>query len=240
MRAFLEKMGNEWLDDFVYMSKFKFMDLGVDVIAFDGDDLNTLFKHRPSKNDVLIGSVEVTTKFFEYLEVDVPSYLGYPEELKSYLLRDIKTCKYSELSDSYPYFVKPKDGVKLFTGSLVANSTQRSYLEEYSDIDFLVSDPIDFVSEWRCFVHKGELKGIQYYLGDYCNYPNTDKIKEMISKYKESPVSYTLDVGVVKSGETALVEVNDMWAIGSYGFDAKTYVRMSIDRFMEIYKNTYK
>ena len=60
----------------------------------------------------------------------------------------------------------------------------------------------------------------------------------MISKYTESPVSYTLDVGVIKSGETALVEVNDMWAIGSYGFDAKTYVRMSIDRFMEIYKNT--
>jgi len=41
-------------------------------------------------------------------------------------------------------------------------------------------------------------------------------------EYKESPVAYTLDVGV-NNGQTSLVEVNDMWAIGSYGFDSKIY-----------------
>jgi hypothetical protein len=61
----------------------------------------------------------------------------------------------------------------------------------------------------------------------------------MIQKYyDESPVSYTLDVGLIQVGkglyETILIEINDFWAIGGYGLDGRTYVRMLIDRFQQI------
>jgi hypothetical protein len=59
----------------------------------------------------------------------------------------------------------------------------------------------------------------------------------MIKDYKSANVAYTLDVGITDDGSTKLVEVNDMWAIGSYGFNAKDYVRMTIDRFQEIYQS---
>jgi hypothetical protein len=241
MRALLEKNElKEWIDDFVYMSKSKFMDLGVEVIAFNGDNLKTLEALNPSKNDILIGSVEATERFFNLIGVPVPNYIGYPESLKKYLHRNIETMKFSELDGkTFPYFVKPKNGVKAFTGSLVQNETQKSFLVSFdnviSDTELYVSDPINFITEYRCFVHKKELKGIQYYLGDFKKFPSIETIESMIRDYDNCNVSYTLDVGVLENGETALVEVNDMWAIGSYGFDAKTYVRMSIDRFVEIY-----
>ena len=43
MRAFLEKIQNEWLDDFVYASKQPLINLGIDVIPFDGNRLDFHF-----------------------------------------------------------------------------------------------------------------------------------------------------------------------------------------------------
>ena len=137
-----------------------------------------------------------------------------------------------------PYFIKPAYDVKLFTGELITNQSQINFLydyyEIYNDTVILLSDPIDIVSEYRCFVHEDELKGIQYYLGDFTVYPNTEYIKEMISSYMSPNCAYTLDVGITTSGETLLIEVNDMWAIGSYGMDAKTYALMCVRRMREI------
>ena len=59
----------------------------------------------------------------------------------------------------------------------------------------------------------------------------------MVKDYTSSPVAYTLDVGVTADGDTILVEVNDMWAIGSYGFDAKMYALMCVRRMKELCKN---
>lgn len=85
------------------------------------------------------------------------------------------------------------------------------------------------------------MNGIQWYAGDFKIFPDIAIIENMIKSYKSANVSYTLDVGVMNYGNsslttTTLIEVNDMWAIGSYGFDGKKYVRMTIDRFQEIAK----
>jgi hypothetical protein len=98
---------------------------------------------------------------------------------------------------------------------------------------------VNIVSEYRCFVHKNELVGIKHYSGDFNKFPDIFTIECMIQKYyDESPVSYTLDVGLIQVGkglyETILIEINDFWAIGGYGLDGRTYVRMLIDRFQQI------
>lgn len=61
----------------------------------------------------------------------------------------------------------------------------------------------------------------------------------MVKTYENPPVAYTIDVGVSyipKYGnfETILIEINDFWSIGSYGFDSELYVKMIIDRTREI------
>ncbi len=80
-------------------------------------------------------------------------------------------------------------------------------------------------------------------------FPDVDTIQNMVNDFKNCPVSYTLDVGVTRLKDelgyaehqgfihqTVLVEINDLWAVGSYGFNSKDYVRMTIDRFQEINK----
>jgi len=255
MRAFLEKIEKEWLDDFVYISRYPLLELGVDVIPFDGTKLSTLEQYSFNINkDILVGSVQACELFFIQCGIEPPKYLGYPEELTEFLDRKIETISSDKLTTNFPYFVKPKDGVKLFTGTLVENEKELNFLKTFyianGDIELLLSEPKDFVSEYRCFVHKGVLKGIQWYRGDFTKFPNVYVIKKMIEAYKTSPVSYTLDVGVVMGEhiggssvierKTVLVEVNDMWAIGSYGFNGKDYVRMTIDRFQEIAKTGKK
>ncbi len=240
MKAFLETLGEEYLDDFVYCSVLPLKDLGYTIVKFDGADLeNTLLNKRITSSDIIIGSVEATSAFFQELKIQEPKYLGYPEELEQYLGRTISKITLEECKQwSYPFFIKPADKIKLFSGSLIEKESTINFLKEYCNVPgetlVYLSDLIKIKSEYRVFVYKGEIKGIQYYLGDFKTFPSIDKIEEMVRTYTSSPVAYTLDVGVTDKNETVLIEVNDFWAIGSYGFDAKTYVKMIISRFQQI------
>lgn len=242
MRAFLEKVGGEWLDDFVYMSVQPLRRMGFYVIAFDGDDMEstlTRFNLNPNE-DIIIGSVGATTEFFKACEIDTPKYLGYPEELSRYLGRTIVEIEFKALAvmPRFPYFIKPSQDVKMFTGCLIESEANLQLLRDYDNVtdDTMIffSEPINFVSEYRCFVHEGELKGIQFYSGDFKIFPDVSVIENMINDYTSANCAYTLDVGITDDGETCLVEVNDMWAIGSYGFDSRTYALMCVRRMREI------
>lgn len=249
MRAFLEKIEGDYMDDFVFISKYQLRNLGVEVIDFDGTNLKSLDKYSfDLKNDILIGSVEATCLFFAKCGIEVPRYLGYPDQLKEHFHRNIRATTFGKLVDvKPPYFIKPKNGVKSFTGCLVKDIKSHQFIRDYypevsDDTEIYLSEPIEFISEYRCFIHKGVLKGIQWYAGDFTVFPNTFTIHQMVKDFKDCPVSYTLDVGIydIAHSKTALVEINDMWAIGSYGFDAKQYVRMVIDRFQEINRTAIK
>jgi hypothetical protein len=246
MRAFLEKEYGEWSDDFVYITKNEFNNLGVEVIPFIVDNKKTIEscfqKYKPTKKDVYIGSVKYTTDFFECLNVKTPDYIGFPESISKYLHRKITLKKFGDINEPYPFFIKPATNVKQFTGSLCANDAQNNILKNFYDVNLetlvYISEPINFITEYRCFVHKRELKGIQYYMGDYTKFIDTSVVLSAIDDYTDCNVAYTLDFGLTDTGLTALVEVNDMWSIGSYGFNSKDYTRMCIDRMLEIYRTT--
>lgn len=240
-KAYLEQMNGEWFDDFVYVSRQPLIDLGFEIIPFDGDDLENELLCYPMdiSKDVIIGSVGATNAFFKACDIEPPTYLGYPMEISSFLGRDIFKTTVGELTDeNYPCFIKPSEGIKLFTGEVIESYKQIDWLKKYydvtDDVPILVSGLVDFVSEYRCFVHEEELKGIQYYDGDFRVFPDVAVIEEIISGYYSGNVAYTLDVGITSDGRTLLVEVNDMWAIGSYGMDAKTYALMCVRRMREI------
>lgn len=252
-RAFLEKIEKEWLDDFVYICRQPLVDLGFDVVSFDGTNLKSLEALNPTRNDMVVGSVEATSLFFNLVGIETPEYIGYPECLQNYLkrsilkttIKDLKTKPHIQPFDlktkSHSYFIKPTTGVKRFTGSVIRNIKNLENLISFDslhdDEEVYVSDLISIESEYRCFVHDGKLKGIQHYSGDFKKFPNINMIEFMIIDYegsRESPISYTLDVGILSNGSTALIEVNDMWAIGSYGLSGKIYARMAVDRFYQI------
>lgn len=242
MKAFLERINKDWLDDFVYISRCPLIEIGYEIIPFNGEDIDTCFdKYRidPSE-DICIGSVEATVKFFELCGVPIPKYLGYPESLKGFLGRKIIKTTFENSGNDYPYFIKPADDVKLFTGDIIKSDKDKKMFIDFGfcDIDTPVykSEVVDFVSEYRVFVSLGEIRGIKHYRGNFEKFIDIDVVHRMVDLYKDCPSAFTLDVGLTSDGWTLLVEVNDMWAIGSYGLDGRTYALLCVRRMKEILK----
>jgi hypothetical protein len=245
LKAYLEKCDKEWFDDFVYTARQPLVDRGFEIVPFNGMYLDEFIEKTSfNENDIIVGSVEATKAFWEKIGIKTPKYIGYPQSLKDFYGREIKKTRINKIKvEDLPIFIKPADDVKLFTGFVLEkNSTLRDINMYYPDVNpntlVYTSEPIDIISEYRCFVHKGNLVGIKHYDGDFTKFPDVFTIQSMMQKfYDESPISYTLDVGLIRDGngfKTILVEVNDFWAIGGYGLDGKTYARMLVDRFQEI------
>jgi len=238
MKAYLEKINKEWLDDFVYMSKYPLQEMGFDIVEFDGDNfISGYYNFNFQKEDIMVGSVESLTKFYKHFNIKV-DYIGYPSSLNKYYGRSIKECKVIDLDNNYPYFIKPSKDVKLFTGDIIENEDNLNFFKKYYDVtdqtDIFKCSKINIESEYRCFVYNKELVGIQYYLGDFKKYPNPSIIENMLNDYVDQPMAYTIDVGVNDKNETIIIEINDMWALGSYGMDSKIYTKMVVSRIREI------
>ena len=77
----------------------------------------------------------------------------------------------------------------------------------------------------------GEIKDFCFYYGD--NNIKIDKsiIQKMVNEFRNSPKDYCFDVGVLSSGETALVEVNDAFSIGIYSIPKEVYAELLIARW---------
>ena len=244
MIAYLEKINGEWLDDFVYMSWYHLYNKGYEIITFDDLSIKNgkHFQYTKSKYDVIVGSVESAMAFFDAYGIKTPAYLGYPDELSPFLYRNVQKTKWKDVKNHpYPYFIKPADDVKLFTGDVITDQRLFDTFDKFYPVDdemnVYVSDVIPIISEYRCFVHRGKLAGIQWYKGDFTVFPNANEIQKMIMSWKDAPVAYSLDVGVSQINDTTktvLVEVNDFWTLGSYGLPGEIYTKLLVDRFKEI------
>ena len=60
------------------------------------------------------------------------------------------------------------------------------------------------------------------------------EVEEMVDKFTLAPWAYCLDVGVLDSGDTALVEMNDAFSIGMYDGMEKCYGDLLTTRWKEL------
>ena len=102
-----------------------------------------------------------------------------------------------------------------------------------ADCPVLISEVVDFESEWRTYVVEDKIVGIKNYKGDEFLVPSKEMVLKMISAYTSAPKSYSLDVGIVK-GKTLLVECNDGWALGNYGLDSALYANFLMKRWLQL------
>lgn len=59
----------------------------------------------------------------------------------------------------------------------------------------------------------------------------------MTDDFKDSSKAYCLDVGVLSTGETALIEVNDGFSVGMYGMSKELYAELLQTRWKELVEN---
>lgn len=178
---------------------------------FTNDIVNRTNSLIPHKTNIIpIGSVEFVLKFLEQFHNKKPLPKNVPVELFSFANRHIFNGTKKDLKGHGKSFVKSNDNIKGFTD--IVN-------DDYvlPEGNYQISELINIDSEYRCFVHKDKLVGLQNYSGDFTLFPNIEIINRMINNYKNSPIAYTLDVGINDTG-TFIIEIHDFFSCGLYGF----------------------
>lgn len=185
------------------------------------------------KNNLFVGSVEFMKEVFskvgkENIRLDKNSN----REHKVMKLGDAKI-----LAKSKSIFIKPFD-IKLFTGFVLDQMIHSSISNISDDTIVMVYDVFEsnIKSEFRCYIHREKVVDVRNYSGDLFTTPNESYLKSIIKSNKDFPIAYTIDIGILESGENVVIEYNDMWSIGNYGMPNDLYLRLLKDRYFDIVK----
>lgn len=235
MNVYIRALNNFPTDDWGVSALMGFRMKGANVKFYE--DIEEVPLNR---NSMVVGYIEDTKYFFEQMGWKINYRLTLPIDLdkNKFLKRDvIQIWRYEELLEQddirFPYFLKPVN-VKTFYPSIIKYKSELSPYEKCEK--FLISQLIDIVSEYRCYIIDRKIVGCYNYLGDFYQYPNLKLVDEMISDFEDAPIGYSIDIAVLKNGETCLIECNDGWSLGNYGLEPKLYTRLLTERWIEILK----
>ena len=198
-------------------------------------------KLKLTLNDFIAGDIDTMFTAMKQLDINY-EYNDYPKCLNKYLhrkiwessIKDIKTELFNEYIIN-PIFIKPKNKLKKFTGFIIKSIDDLNKINNAGDnTKVICSEPVKFISEYRCPVINGEIKDLCYYSGDSNIKIDKSIVQKMVKEFLNSPKAYCIDVGVLSSGETALIEVNDAFSIGIYSMSKKVYAELLITRWNEL------
>lgn len=216
--------------------------LGLQPEKFTAGVLGTL----PITRETLVhGWVKTVHDALNMIGVAEPAPVDYPSQLKRFFDRNIELTTLGSVHADFmeseqksggptPVFVKPFQH-KLFVGHTIERFSHLAETSNFPrDTKVWRSDVVDIKTEWRCFVKERCLLDVRKYAGSAWSVPDKNTIIQMINEYKDAPAGYSLDVGIDSNGKTILVEVNDGYALGTYGFDGLSYTELAIARWEEM------
>ena len=199
---------NNWLQNRKKII-YKYIDTEFNDIGF------TKLNFKPEhKNYVPIGSVNFVSAYLQYFHDITPKPQNIPNELLKPELLQRFVFNGTEREIEGVKFVKSNDKIKAYT-EIVNDST------DVPEGNYQISDVISIDSEWRAFIYRGKLVGLQNYCGEFTLFPQVSAIKKMIAEYKSAPIAYTLDIGVAHTppfAYTFIIEAHDFFSCGLYGF----------------------
>ena len=195
------------------------------------------------KESLIVGDVNVMYGAMKQLGIVIPNAESYPSSLESLMFRTAKIGRIIDLEsllrDGISIFSKPASTQKKFTGRVFETEQDLYFLGGVSrKLDVWLTGLVNFVSEFRVYVVESSIRAIEHYDGDIRITPSVDVIKKAIESLDSSGQSYAgyaIDFGVLASGETALVEMNDGFAIGAYNdISSSDYTDMIFARWAQL------
>jgi hypothetical protein len=174
--------------------------------------------------DLVVGGVMFMKHALRAYGKELVEHTPYPLCLNHLLyrnvghIRSLKDAKYL-LDQGQKFFIKP-DGWKCFTGFVAEHSDDFRFNGTSNQQPVFTSDVVEFLTEWRVYVVDGRVRAVRWAnAGTQDLVPNYAEIERAVFEFKVdgSPAGYAIDFGVLSTGETALVEVNDGFSIGAYG-----------------------
>lgn len=205
-------------------------------------------KLKITKDDFIAGEIPVMFAAMRQLGIDY-SYDDYPESLHKYLHRKIWTSTIKEIKaqlfdsgEINAVFIKPKNNLKKFTGFVISTIDDLRYTwHAGNSTELYCSEPVVWLSEFRCPVVDGKVLGryVPTAKDGTGALPDMKIVQQMADDFIGAPKAYCLDVGVLSTGETALIEVNDGFSIGKYNMPTDIYAKVLMTRWEEL-KSTIK
>lgn len=199
---------------------------------------------EPRPEDLVFGGADTVRGYLRRLGCEPPE-LDYPERLRPYLGRGFEVEILGTIRRRYnepgPWvFIKPVEQ-KLFTGHVVArfrDLIETNHLPSTTPI--YVVEYMDFHTEWRFYCRGNKVVGVGHYTGEPLLIPDpgvVGKAAREFANYEDAPYTYGLDFGVCEDYETRLIEVNDMFALGSYGLKPMHYSFLIERRWDQLVRN---
>jgi hypothetical protein len=161
-----------------------------------------------------MGSVEYCAPSFGKHKGD-----SYPEFLQKFISRDIRRVNGPHTLQSEA-FVKQADVWKSdFESGVYSAGT------ELGDADWLISDVVEFINEWRYYVADGKIYAAEWYRG-----VNSDEDAPVIDIEWPEGFSGAVDFGIIlPDARVELVECHAPFACGWYGDDHEVFLKWQID-----------
>lgn len=212
--------------------------MGYRIEGFLASELEEMPLHRST---VVKGSINSIRRALDLLNVPQPANLNVPDSLRKYTHRKMWTTTLGQVRRyRSPVFVKPADVQKGFQGHVAYPGWPSWTSDLPGSYKVLASEVVDFETEWRVYVLRGEILGICSYEGGWMHNrtPSKTVLNRMIADFKDAPVAYAMDVGkMIRPGDKpvlALVEINEGFALGNYGLSHVNYAKMVEARWKEM------
>lgn len=198
-----------------------------------------------TKDGFIAGDIDVMFHAMKRLGIEY-AYDDYPESLKPYLHRKIWKDELGNIRkeifiEGYlknPIFIKPKDKLKRFTGFVLETIDDLSNCKGAGNqTKVWCSEPVVFTDEFRCYFKKDTKPVIGCYKKNF-DESNRIKVQQFLDNLilgREFPRAFTLDLGILSTGEVALIEMNDAFSLGLYkGCPSEFYAECLIERWEEL------
>ena len=202
----------------------------------------------PLERETLVaGAVRVVERALGTLGIVVPPADNLPRCLAKYRGREIGTSTWGELRQELltagidePRFIKPLNRNKRFPAFILYDASDVDLAPEIDEREqVLVSQVVEFVSEWRCFVLRGEIVDLCRYDGNVFDYTDPSIEQQAVVDYGAiAPEGYGIDFGVLDDGRTVLVEVNEGYSLNPYGLEAMAYSEILEARWLQLVNTT--
>jgi hypothetical protein len=194
----------------------------------------------------IFGDMDCMHGAMRQLKIPIPEAIYYPQSLTQHLHRKVWLDTLGDIKRRVedgggPVFCKPASRAKAFTGRVFSDHSDFYHIGGTSLREPVwCSDVVSWRSEFRAYVNAGEI-AIDHYDGDAGVELDLATVTRAISEYGhsgEAPVAYGIDFGVLASGQTALVEANDGYALGAYKIGSAPYAELTFARWRQLLEST--
>jgi hypothetical protein len=203
-----------------------------------------------TETSLVVGDMPCTYGAMKQLGIPIPEANTYPASLVGFMHRRTWHSTVGQLRTDVSdgagraIFAKPTNRQKVFTGAVFADLADLYWLHKVSHRQPIIcAESVRWLTEYRVYVCEGAILSVDFYDGDASIKPDLERVEAAIRRLTdagEAYAGYAIDFGVLSSGETALVEMNDGFSVGAYSIGSDDYTRMILARWDQLLGNTGK